>query len=89
MPRTSRYVAANAGGAVKRASIRSSATKRTRAQKFDNAKPVILERDMYGAGQHRWHAGMLEFSRALGFQLRVCRPYRAKTKANVSYCLLS
>ena len=50
---------------------------------FDNAKPVILERDTYGAGQHRWHAGMLEFSRDFGFQLRVCRPYRAKTKGKV------
>jgi len=50
---------------------------------FDNAKPVILERDAYGVGQHRWHAGMLEFSRDLGFQLRVCRPYRAKTKGKV------
>lgn len=50
---------------------------------FDNAKPVILERDLYGPGQHRWHAGMLEFSRDFGFQLRVCRPYRAKTKGKV------
>lgn len=50
---------------------------------FDNAKPVIIERDLYGAGQHRWHAGMLEFSRDWGFQLRVCRPYRARTKGKV------
>ena len=50
---------------------------------FDNAKPVIIERDLYGPGQHRWHAGMLEFSRDWGFQLRVCRPYRARTKGKV------
>jgi transposase len=50
---------------------------------FDNARPVILERDLYGPGQHRWHTGMLEFSRDFGFQLRVCRPYRAKTKGKV------
>lgn len=50
---------------------------------FDNAKPVIIERDLYGPGQHRWHAGMLEFSRDFGFQLRVCRPYRARTKGKV------
>jgi len=50
---------------------------------FDNAKTVILERDVYGAGQHRWHPGMLEFSRDWGFQLRVCRPYRARTKGKV------
>lgn len=50
---------------------------------FDNAKPVIIERDLYGPGQHRWHAGMLEFARDFGFQLRVCRPYRARTKGKV------
>ncbi|MGH9644305.1 MAG: IS21 family transposase [Terriglobales bacterium] len=50
---------------------------------FDNAKPVIIERDLYGPGRHRWHAGMLQFARDLGFQLRVCRPYRARTKGKV------
>jgi transposase len=50
---------------------------------FDNAKPVIIERDVYGPGQHRWHAGMLQFARDVGFQLRVCRPYRARTKGKV------
>jgi transposase len=50
---------------------------------FDNAKPVIIERDVYGPGQHRWHAGMLHFARDFGFQLRVCRPYRARTKGKV------
>ena len=50
---------------------------------FDNAKPVILKRDVYGPDQHRWHAGMLEFARDYGFKLRVCRPYRARTKGKV------
>jgi transposase len=50
---------------------------------FDNAKPVIIERDAYGLGQHRWHSGMLEFARDWGFKLRVCRPYRARTKGKV------
>lgn len=50
---------------------------------FDNAKPVIIERDVYGPGRHRWHAGMLQFARDFGFQLRVCRPYRARTKGKV------
>jgi transposase len=50
---------------------------------FDNAKPVIIERDVYGPGKHRWHAGMLQFARDCGFQLRVCRPYRARTKGKV------
>lgn len=50
---------------------------------FDNAKPVIIERDAYGPGRHRWHPGMLEFARDWGFKLRVCRPYRARTKGKV------
>ncbi|GAC1504260.1 MAG: IS21-like element ISPsy4 family transposase [Steroidobacteraceae bacterium] len=50
---------------------------------FDNAKPVIIERDAYGPGRHRWHAGMLQFARDYSFQLRVCRPYRARTKGKV------
>jgi transposase len=50
---------------------------------FDNAKSVIIERDAYGPGLHRWHAGMLECAREYGFQLRVCRPYRARTKGKV------
>ena len=50
---------------------------------FDNAKPVIIERDAYGPGRHRWHPGMLQFARDWGFQLRVCRPYRARTKGKV------
>ena len=50
---------------------------------FDNTKTVILKRDAYGAELHRWHAGMLEAAREYGFQLRVCRPYRARTKGKV------
>ncbi|GFE85044.1 IS21 family transposase [Steroidobacter agaridevorans] len=50
---------------------------------FDNTKTVIIERDGYGPGLHRWHAGMLELARDCGFQLRVCRPYRACTKGKV------
>jgi len=50
---------------------------------FDNAKPVIIERDLYGPGQHRWHPGMLQFAKDVGFQLRVCQPYRARTKGKV------
>jgi len=50
---------------------------------FDNTKSVIIERDCYGPGLHRWHAGMLECARDYGFSLRVCRPYRARTKGKV------
>jgi transposase len=50
---------------------------------FDNMKTVVLERDAYGRGRHRLHAGLLALSRDLGFAVRLCRPYRAKTKGKV------
>lgn len=50
---------------------------------YDNMKTVILDRDAYGPGRHRFNGGMLDFARHYGFQLKVCRPYRAKTKGKV------
>lgn len=50
---------------------------------FDNAKTVIVERNAYGDGAHRWHSGVLRLADEFGFGLRVCRPYRAKTKGKV------
>jgi len=46
-------------------------------------KSVILERNAYGEGQHRFHAGFLDFAKHCGFVIKVCRPYRAKTKGKV------
>jgi transposase len=50
---------------------------------FDNMKTVVLERNAYGRGRHRLHSGLLALSRDLGFAVRLCRPYRAKTKGKV------
>jgi transposase len=50
---------------------------------FDNTKTVIIKRDAYGPELHRWHAGMLELAHEYGFQLRVCKPHRARTKGKV------
>ena len=50
---------------------------------FDNAKCIMIERDAFGEGQHRWNASLLSLSRDYGFQLRACKPYRAKTKGKV------
>ena len=50
---------------------------------FDNAKCILIERDAYGDGQHRWNPAVLNLSKQYGFKLRVCRPYRAQTKGNV------
>jgi transposase len=49
----------------------------------DNAKALIIERDAYADGQHRYHPAMLEMSKDYGFKLSACRPYRAQTKGKV------
>lgn len=49
----------------------------------DNAKALVIERDAYGEGKHRWNKNMLDLSLAYGFKLKACRPYRAKTKGKV------
>jgi transposase len=50
---------------------------------FDNAKSVVLERDAYGPGLHRWNPELLALAQECGFTPRLCRPYRAKTKGKV------
>jgi len=50
---------------------------------FDNARTVVTERDAYGEGRHRWNRGLLSLAEEYGFRLRLCRPYRAKTKGKV------
>ena len=50
---------------------------------FDNAKCIMIERDAYGQGKHRWNPQLLALSRDYGFSLRACQPYRAKTKGKV------
>lgn len=50
---------------------------------FDNAKSVIIERDAYGQGKHRWNTELLALAEECGFTPRVCRPYRARTKGKV------
>lgn len=50
---------------------------------FDNAKSVVIERDVYGAGKHRWNDTLLSLADQYGFTPRVCRPYRARTKGKV------
>ena len=50
---------------------------------LDNASTIVIERDAYGKGHHRWHPLMLEAADEFGFIPRLCRPYRAKTKGKV------
>ena len=50
---------------------------------YDNMKTVVIERDAAGAGAHRFHAGFLDYAHHCGFVIKLCRPYRAKTKGKV------
>lgn len=50
---------------------------------YDNMKTVVIERDAYGDGKHRFHPTLWDLARHYNFQPRLCRPYRAKTKGKV------
>jgi transposase len=50
---------------------------------LDNASTMVIERDAYGVGEHRFHRDLLALSQEFGFRVRLCRPYRAKTKGKV------
>jgi transposase len=50
----------------------------TRRVLYDNMKTGVLERDAYGEGEHRFHAGFLDYARHSGFVLKLCQPYRAQ-----------
>ena len=45
---------------------------------YDNAKVVTLGRDENQ--QPVWNQRMLDFAMRVGFEVRLCRPYRAQTK---------
>jgi transposase len=48
---------------------------------YDNAKVVVLGRDAMGAPE--WNPRFLDLSLRLGFDLQLCRPYRAQTKGRI------
>ena len=50
---------------------------------FDNTKTVVIKRDAYGEGLHRWNDELKVLAERCGFVPRLCRPYRAKTKGKV------
>lgn len=50
---------------------------------YDNMKTVVVERNAYSAGQHRFQPGFLDFAKHYGFMPKLCQPYRAKTKGKV------
>lgn len=48
---------------------------------YDNTKLVVLGRDENN--QPLWNESFLEFALTLGFNTKVCKPYRARTKGKV------
>ena len=50
---------------------------------YDNMKTVVIARNAYGDGIHRFHAGLWDMAKRYGFTPRLCRPYRAQTKGKV------
>ena len=50
---------------------------------YDNMKTVVLERNTYGRGIHRFHPSFLDYAKHAGALPRLCQPYRAKTKGKV------
>lgn len=50
---------------------------------YDNMATVVIQRDVDGVGQHRFHEGMSALAKDYNFSLRLCRPYRARTKGKV------
>jgi len=48
---------------------------------YDNAKVVVLGRE--AGGQPQWNPLFLDFALRIGFDIKLCRPYRAQTKGKV------
>ena len=46
-------------------------------------KAVVIERDAYGEGKHRWNTELNGLAEECGFAAKLCRPYRAQTKGKV------
>jgi hypothetical protein len=50
---------------------------------YDNMRTVITKRNAYGFGKHQLNPMFEDFAKHCGFKIRVCKPYRAKTKGKV------
>lgn len=50
---------------------------------YDNLKSVVIERNFYGKGLHKFNNEFLDFAKLNNFKPRLCKPYRAKTKGKV------
>lgn len=50
---------------------------------YDNMRTVITKRNAYGYGKHQLNSMFEDFAKHCGFKIKVCKPYRAKTKGKV------
>jgi transposase len=50
---------------------------------YDNMKAVVDIRNHYGRGFHKYNDRLADFAKRHGFKIRLCMPYRAKTKGKV------
>ena len=50
---------------------------------YDNMKTIIIKRNQYGYGHHKLNPLFEDFAKHCGFKIKVCKPYRAKTKGKV------
>jgi transposase len=48
---------------------------------YDNTKLVVLRRD--SEGRPVWNERFADFSACVGFDVKLCRPYRARTKGKI------
>lgn len=50
---------------------------------YDNMRTIVIERNAYAKGHHRFQIGFLDFAKHYNFIPRLCKPYRARTKGKV------
>lgn len=50
---------------------------------YDNMKQVVVTRNCYGTGEHKFHGELFDLSKRCGFTIKLCKPHRAKTKGKV------
>ena len=49
----------------------------------DNPKTIVIERNAYAEGRHRYNKYLLDLARHYGLTIKLCAPYRAQTKGKV------
>ncbi len=49
----------------------------------DNPKTIVIERNAYGDGRHRFNDKLYDLAKHYGFRIHLCAPYRAQTKGKL------